>query len=136
MAGAAPIDAEAPAAGDEDAPAEFSDQFLGDGGVLRKGKKIWGKTCKLCHGNTAYPGKAPKLNKKCYEADFIYDRVTNGFQAMPAWKSQIEKYDRMAVVTDTSWVRHSVKAFGWLIPGEVKVYPYDQLVEATAWVTT
>ena len=34
---------------------------------------------------------------KCYEAEFVYDRVTNGFNAMPAWKSQISKYERMAV---------------------------------------
>lgn len=83
--------------GGEDEPAVFDGAFLGDGDTLRRGKKLWGKTCKLCHGNTAYPGKAPKLGSKCYEPEFIYDRVTNGFQGMPAWKSQIPKYQRMAV---------------------------------------
>ena len=83
--------------GDEDAPAEFAAEFLADGDTIRKGKKIWGKTCKLCHGNTAYPGKAPKLGTKCYTPEFVYDRVTNGFQAMPSWKSQFDKYQRMSV---------------------------------------
>lgn len=83
--------------GGEDEPAVFDEEFLDDGDTLRKGKKLWGKTCKLCHGNTAYPGKAPKLGTKCYEPEFVYDRVTNGFNAMPSWKSQIPKYDRMAV---------------------------------------
>ena len=33
------------------------------------------------------------------------------------------KYDKMAIVTDTSWVRHSVKAFGWLIPERSRSIP-------------
>jgi cytochrome c5 len=83
--------------GPEDEPAVFTDTWLDDGDVLRQGKKVWGKTCKLCHGNTAYPGKAPKLGTKCYEPEFVYDRVTNGFQAMPPWRQHFDKYERMAV---------------------------------------
>jgi hypothetical protein len=44
-------------------------------------------------------------------------------------------YDRMAVVTDATWVRRSVKAFGWLIPGEVRVFHTDGLATARTWIT-
>ena len=64
-----------------------------------------------------------------YEADAMWEDTKLGAKTFT-------KYDRMAVVTDTSWVRHSVKAFGWLIPGDVKVYPSDQLDEARAWITS
>jgi hypothetical protein len=43
-------------------------------------------------------------------------------------------YDRMAIVTDAAWVRRSVKAFGWLIPGEVRVFHVDNLAEARTWI--
>ena len=64
-----------------------------------------------------------------YEADAMWEDTKLGFKTFT-------KYDKMAIVTDTSWLRRSVKAFGWLIPGEVKVYPYDQLEQARAWITT
>jgi hypothetical protein len=64
-----------------------------------------------------------------YEADAMWEDTKLGLKTFT-------KYDKMAIVTDTSWLRRSVKAFGWLIPGEVKVYPYDQLEQARAWITT
>jgi hypothetical protein len=44
-------------------------------------------------------------------------------------------YDRMAIVTDSDSVRRTIKAFGWLIPGEVRVFHLDRIVEATVWIT-
>lgn len=44
-------------------------------------------------------------------------------------------YDRIAVVTDADWVRRMVKAFGWLMPGEVDVYKLDDEVAARDWIS-
>jgi hypothetical protein len=44
-------------------------------------------------------------------------------------------YERMAIVTDATWVRRTVKAMGWLIPGDVRVFPYDELDAARTWIT-
>lgn len=41
---------------------------------------------------------------------------------------------RVAVVTDKDWMRHAVSGFGWLTPGEVRVFDPDQLDAAKAWV--
>lgn len=45
-------------------------------------------------------------------------------------------YERIAVVTDSHWLQRTVKAVGWLMPGEVKVYPHDRFDEAKAWITS
>lgn len=38
------------------------------------------------------------------------------------------------VVTDAPWVRRTVQAMGWLIPGEVRVFPDSALDAATSWI--
>jgi len=42
-------------------------------------------------------------------------------------------WERLAVVTDKDWMRHGVAAFGWLIPGEVRVFEPAELEEAKTW---
>lgn len=90
-----------PAAGqkpaDEKMPA-FDRKFLSDPAVIQAGKAVWDAQCTHCHGAKAYPGKAPKLNPGQMEPAFIYDRVTNGFGKMPAWKDVFSEKERMAVV--------------------------------------
>lgn len=44
-------------------------------------------------------------------------------------------YDRIAIVTDATWMRRSVKAFGWMIPGEVQVFHVDGFDAARQWIT-
>ena len=44
-----------------------------------------------------------------------------------AWK-------RIAIVSDADWLEHSVKAFGWLIPGEIKVFDTDDVDDAKEWL--
>jgi SpoIIAA-like len=42
-------------------------------------------------------------------------------------------WDRLAVVTDKDWMRHAISAFGWLSPGELRVFDPDELERAKAW---
>jgi len=44
------------------------------------------------------------------------------------------RWERMAVVTDVDWIRHTIKAFSFLIPGEVKIFPLTQQVQAREWI--
>ncbi len=82
---------------DSEAPPQFTEAFLKDPANLEIGKRIWQQQCRHCHGKSAYPGKAPKLKPRRYEADFVYTRVTNGFRKMPAWKAVFSRDERMAV---------------------------------------
>jgi hypothetical protein len=63
-----------------------------------------------------------------YSAGAIWEDAKLGARTMLAW-------ERIAVVTDADWVRHLMTAFGWMIHGEVKVFPMADLDEATAWIT-
>ena len=42
---------------------------------------------------------------------------------------------RMALVTDKDWVRHGASAFGWLAPGELRLFEPASRDEARAWLT-
>lgn len=62
-----------------------------------------------------------------YDADAMWEDTKLGLKTFTS-------YERMAVVTDATWVRRAVKAFGWLIPGEVQVFHADQLAAARNWI--
>jgi hypothetical protein len=40
----------------------------------------------------------------------------------------------MAIVSDADWVRHAMAVFGWMVPGEARVFPHGDLDEAKAWL--
>ncbi|MGH7094131.1 MAG: STAS/SEC14 domain-containing protein [Stellaceae bacterium] len=48
---------------------------------------------------------------------------------------RLQQWERVALVTDVSWVRHTVKALRFLIPAEVRVFPTLQADEGRDWVT-
>jgi hypothetical protein len=62
-----------------------------------------------------------------YEADAVWEDAKLGMRTMTA-------YDRIAVVADATWMRRAVSAFGWLMPGEVRVFGVADLDEATSWI--
>jgi hypothetical protein len=43
-------------------------------------------------------------------------------------------WEKIAVVGDKDWLAHVVKAFGWMIPGEVRAFHLHELDAAKAWV--
>ena len=71
------------------------------------------------------------LGKDCFGFDIeaMWDDTKIGIQHLTAW-------ERIAVVTDIDWVRLATKAFGFAMPGHVKVFANAQLAEAREWVST
>lgn len=65
---------------------------------ITKGEKLWQEQCTHCHGSKAYPGKAPKLQPRTYKPEFVWDRVHNGFRAMPPWKDVYKPDEVVALV--------------------------------------
>ena len=43
--------------------------------------------------------------------------------------------ERVAIVTDVGWIRYTVKALRFLIPGDIQVFPTVQASEGRAWIT-
>lgn len=48
----------------------------------------------------------------------------------------LRRWERIAVVTDVDWIRHTFKAFRFLIPGEVKVFPLAEQAQARSWISS
>ena len=48
--------------------------------------------------------------------------------------SHLSRWERFAVVTDVDWIRHTMKFFSFLMPGEMKVFPTSQAKQAREWI--
>jgi SpoIIAA-like len=57
----------------------------------------------------------------------LWEDLKVGVEHLRGWR-------RIAVVTDIEWVTHLTGLFGWMTPGETKVFPMAQRDLAIAWV--
>lgn len=64
-----------------------------------------------------------------YEADAALDDARMGLHH---WRD----FERIAVVTDHGSYRTAIKGFGFLMPGEVRVYPVDEIEAAKDWISS
>jgi len=71
----------------------------------------------------------------------LCDDVT-GFSAGVAWQDtkvgmeHVTRWEKIAVVTDKEWLRHSVNIFRYLIPGEIKAFAAAKEADARAWIAS
>ncbi len=72
---------------------------------------------------------------------YVLGAEFTGYSGAALWDDAVvgtehfSHFDRMAVVSDKEWVRHSVNAFAWMMPTRIKVYADSEQAEALAWVT-
>lgn len=63
-----------------------------------------------------------------------------GIDAAAAWEDfkigmeHVARWERIAVVTDVDWIRHTVRFFSFLLPGEARVFPLAEAARARAWI--
>lgn len=50
------------------------------------------------------------------------------------WARNMNAWERIAVVSDADWLEHSLKTLGWLVPGEIKVFETDEVLDAKRWL--
>lgn len=64
-----------------------------------------------------------------------------GYSGGAAWEDakvgmkHLTSFERVAVVTDVDWIEKMVKAFGFALPGEVRVFDDDDLEDARQWIS-
>lgn len=63
-----------------------------------------------------------------FDAKAMWDDAKVGLQHLTAW-------ERVAVVTDVGWLRTAMKAFGFVMPGHVRVFGNSELTEARQWLS-
>lgn len=47
----------------------------------------------------------------------------------------LHRWERIAVVTDLDWIRYTIRAFSFLIPGVAKIFVLNEQTEAQKWVS-
>ena len=62
-------------------------------------------------------------------ASALWQDLKMGVEHLRAWK-------RIALITDIEWMQHMTALFGWMTPGEVKVFPLAEGDEAMRWVAS
>ena len=73
---------------------------------------------------------------------YIHGDDVTGFSAGAAWQDtkvglgHVTKWEKVAVVSDKEWLRHSVDIFGYLIPGEIKAYSTAEEADARSWIAS
>lgn len=71
---------------------------------------------------------------------YVLDDEFSSFTAGAAWEDSklgvlhLTDFERIAIVTDSDRVRGTVRAFGFVVPGELRVFSSDRREEAYAWV--
>ncbi|HVN51219.1 MAG TPA: STAS/SEC14 domain-containing protein [Acidimicrobiales bacterium] len=73
---------------------------------------------------------------------YILGEDLEGLSAGAAWQDtkvgigHVTRWEKVAVVSDKDWLRHSVDVFGYLIPGEIKAFLPSEEADARAWVVS
>ncbi len=44
------------------------------------------------------------------------------------------RWERIAVVTDVSWIRHTVQFFSFMMPGAMKMFTLSDVARARQWI--
>ena len=63
-----------------------------------------------------------------------------GFDAAALWDDtkvglkHCHHFEKIAVLTDTGWMRNAIKFCGFMMPGEIRVFASSELAEAKQWV--
>ena len=59
----------------------------------------------------------------------------SGWDDLDLGLEQASRCERIAIVTDIAWVRLTVKAIRFLIPGDIRVFDTIEAASARAWIT-
>ncbi len=46
----------------------------------------------------------------------------------------ILRWERIAVITNVDWIRHTIQAFSFMIPGAVRISPLNEQAKAREWI--
>jgi len=46
----------------------------------------------------------------------------------------LTRWERVAVVTDVDWIKHTMQFFSFMMPGQLKTFPLAQAEEARKWI--
>ncbi len=71
---------------------------------------------------------------------YVLGKDFKGYTGAAVWEDakvglkHLTQFERVAVVTDSDWIKTLVKAFGFAMPGEVRVFDGKDADEAREWI--
>ena len=103
----------------------------------------------VCHGQVTKAEYTAVLIPAVERAIKDHDKVRlyyetaadfNGIDPSAVWEDakvgvgHFLKWERFAVVTDVEWIKQTMKFFGFLIPGEMRVFSNTEAAQARKWI--
>jgi len=106
------------------------------------GVKASGEVSANDYKTVLVPAIEEKLTKhKKARLLYVLGDEFEGYTSGAAWEDakvgmkHLTSFERVAVVTDVDWIEKMIKAFGFALPGEVRVFDDDDLDEARIWIS-
>lgn len=77
-----------------------------------------------------------KILYTIYDFDFpSMDAIMVKLSRLPELLGLLKRFDRMAIVTNKTWLQKAAEFEGFLIPGlEIKAFDLDEKAQAQAWL--
>ncbi|BAF71616.1 STAS/SEC14 domain-containing protein [Sulfurovum sp. NBC37-1] len=78
-----------------------------------------------------------KILYTIYDFDFpSMDAIMVKLSRLPELFGLLKRFDRMAILTNKTWLQKIAQFEGFLVPGlEIKAFDLDEIVEAEAWLS-
>ena len=106
------------------------------------GVKASGEVSANDYKTVLVPAIEEKLTKhKKARLLYVLGDEFEGYTSGAAWEDakvgmkHLTSFERVAVVTDVDWIEKMIKAFGFALPGEVRLFDDDDLDEARIWIS-
>ena len=104
------------------------------------GVEAAGKVTEDDYRNVLAPAVSAALERGDVRLLYVLGKDFDSYSAGALWADtkllagNRKAWKRVAIVSDADWLENSIKAFGWLMPGEVKVFETDEVHDAKEWL--
>ncbi|MEL7449651.1 MAG: STAS/SEC14 domain-containing protein [Pseudomonadota bacterium] len=105
------------------------------------GVRASGEVSQVDYTETLVPALEEKLTRfRKARLLYVAGETFEGYSGGAAWEDakigmkHLTAFERVALVSDIDWITGAVRAFGFVFPGEVRVFDDDQLEDARAWI--
>jgi hypothetical protein len=102
----------------------------------------------VCRGRVSKSDYDTVIVPAVREALKSHDKVRLYYETAPdysiepgaAWEDfmvgmeHLMRWERIAVVTDIDWIKHTMGFFSFLMPGEMKAFASSETAQARAWI--
>ena len=104
------------------------------------GVEAAGKVTEDDYRNVLAPAVSAALERGDVRLLYVLGKDFDSYSAGALWADtkmvagNRKAWKKVAIVSDADWLENSIKAFGWLMPGEVKVFETDEVHDAKEWL--